>query len=156
MHHEGKPQCKKKVTMSPCCDLRAFFRQQISAFYPFRGGSPKADIVRFFYRFSHWMASLRDLSQLSPLTTMTIDNEHINSKDNNGNDNVIGWENRTCPNWNHSLFWESIWSLVASSEKASTCPLIAASSIARGVPSRCDSRSSLWENDIKETKHSLL
>ena len=31
----------------------------MSAFYPFRGGGlPKADIVRFFYRFSYMMASL--------------------------------------------------------------------------------------------------
>ena len=31
----------------------------MSAFYPFRGGSPKADIVRFFYRFSFRKASLK-------------------------------------------------------------------------------------------------
>ena len=34
----------------------------MSAFYPFRGGgSPKADIVHFFYRFSYMMASLNVL-----------------------------------------------------------------------------------------------
>ena len=36
-----------------------FFRQQMSTFYLFRwgGGSPKADIVCFFYRFSYMMAT---------------------------------------------------------------------------------------------------
>ena len=47
-----------------CRDLRAFFRQQMSAFYPFRGGLPKADIVSFFYRFSYMMASLTCLNGL--------------------------------------------------------------------------------------------
>ena len=36
-----------------------FFRQQMSAFTRLGGGSHKADIVRFFYRFSYKMASLR-------------------------------------------------------------------------------------------------
>ena len=35
-----------------CRDLRAFFRQRMYAFYPFKGGgSPNADIFCFLYRF---------------------------------------------------------------------------------------------------------
>ena len=42
-----------------------FVRQQMSAFYPFRGGgSPKADIVHFFDRFSYMMASLSFVDNL--------------------------------------------------------------------------------------------
>ena len=44
-----------------CRDLRAFFRQQMSAFYPFRGGVAQSGHCLLFYRFSHMMASLKSI-----------------------------------------------------------------------------------------------
>ena len=43
-----------------CRDLCAFFRQQMSAFYPFRGGGvAQSGHCLLFYRFSFMKASLK-------------------------------------------------------------------------------------------------
>ena len=56
-----------------CRDLRAFFRQQMSAFYPFGGGSPEADIVCFFYCFfAQRLPLLRQCQQLAVITCSGI------------------------------------------------------------------------------------
>ena len=55
-----------------------FFRQQMSAFYPFRGGDrPKRTLSAFFYRFSHRKASLSSLRLTQPRTHLSEFLHHL-------------------------------------------------------------------------------